>query len=800
MWRWTKRILLLCIPLLIVLGAVGFMIARGIALASLPDVTGTIDVRGVVSPVKVSRDALGVPLIEGSTLDDACFAQGYVHAQERFVQMDAMRRYASGRLAEVFGASMVESDRRMRVHQFERRADEVLKHVPERHRAMLRAYAAGVNEGLRRLGSPPPEYALLRVDMKQWSERDALLMQYAMWDMLAMNRAFELMIGTMREALPEKSVRFLTPEVSRWDVVEPGMGWEKPEMPGADDVKAIEKKGTAGAPSTPVAIAGRFVDDGEVLALGSNNFAVAGARSVSGGAILANDMHLPLRVPALWYRVSMAWTGGRLDGFSLPGVPGVVVGSNAQVAWGFTNVGGDYEDWIVVEPDPKNQEKYRVPEGEGEKGGNTEEFGRLVEQIDVARAASQRFETRQTRWGPVARTDARGRPLVLKWTAHDAARTNINLFDVMRARTLEEALDAAASWDGPAQNFLAASKDGRIGWTITGAVPVRSGFDGTTPTSWASAGIGWTGWMETKDKPRVVDPTSGVLFTANNRVLPVAQSRAFGRAWASPDRARRIGELLAKREKIDEADLLAIQLDVSREPMRFYLDLAKKACGEKDADIRTVLDSWNGTADADQRAFALLKRFRAQLRSKALGVLFDACRTVDPKFRYSWFNDEEPLRRVLEERPPHFLPVGVKDWNALIRQCLDDAVKELETTGPKRGLATTWGDINRAKIEHPLSQAVDWLPSVKGLLDMASEPMSGDGLTVRAQSPEFGASQRLVVSPGREVGGIAQLPGGQSGHFLSPHYRDQFGAWCRGDRSGLLPGAAVQTLTLRPSP
>lgn len=802
MWRWTKRILWLSIPLLIVLGAVGFMVARGVLLASLPDREGVIEVKGLTDPVRVTRDALAVPLIEAASLEDACFAEGFVHAQERFVAMDAMRRYAAGRLAEVYGTSMIETDRKMRANQFERRADEVLKRVPERHRALLRAYAAGVNEGVRRLGAPPPEYALLRVPIKAWAERDALLLQYTMWDMLALNRNFELMIGTMRAALPEASVRFLTPEVSRWDVVPPGDNWKEPPIPGVEDIKPLASDAPPAAPITALAAEH---NDQDPFPLGSNAFVVASNRSTTGSAILANDMHLPLKAPALWFRVSLVWPAGRLDGFSLPGVPGIVVGSNTNVAWGFTNVEGDFEDWIVVEPDAKNPERYRVPDAGdlAPEGGRTEEFGRLIEQIDVARAPAQRFEMRQTRWGPVARTDAQGRPLVTRWIAHDTDRTNMNQFDLFTAKTIEEATDAAASWGGPPQNVMIASKEGRIAWTVSGSVPIRSGFDGTYPVSWAKPGVGWTGWLDAKDKPRVIDPPSGVLFTANNRTLPVERSRTLGRAWASPDRAARISQVLAKREKHDEKSLLAIQLDTARAPMAFYKDLALEACKGTGApananEIRAVLESWNNTADADQRAFALLKRFRSQLRTKALAVLTEACKKVDAKFRYSWFNDEEPLRRVLEARPAHFLPPGVKDWDTLIRTALTDAVRDLETTQPKRGLETTWGDLNRAKIEHPLSTALAWLPAVRALLDFPSEPLPGDGLTVRAQSTEFGASQRLVVSPSHESSAIAQLPGGQSGHFLSPNYRDQFNAWLKGDPAPMLPGPSIKVLSLIP--
>ncbi len=327
MWRWCKRLSLLVVPVLLVVLAVVSMVVRSEALASLPARSGSVTVSGLSAPVTVSRDSFGVPRVRAGSLADACFAQGFVHAQERFVQMDAMRRFASGRLAEVFGASVLEMDRRMRPHGFERRADEVLKRLPERHRVLLSSYSAGVNEGLRRLRAAPPEYALLRVAPAPWSERDSLLLQYAMWDMLAMNRGFELMIGVMREALPESAVRFLTPDVSRFDVVEPGPGWSVPAIPSAAELAGVgpaplagvgPPDGRGGGEGAGVeshwlgatGVAAAFGGE-EPFALGSNSFAVSGGRSESGAAILANDMHLPLRVPAQWFRVSLSWTASR---------------------------------------------------------------------------------------------------------------------------------------------------------------------------------------------------------------------------------------------------------------------------------------------------------------------------------------------------------------------------------------------------------------------------------------------------------------------------------------------------------
>lgn len=819
MWRWIKRIALLALPLAVILGAVGFLYARGVLIASLPVTRGTLAIPGLLAPVEVARDAQGVVTVSASGSQDAFEAEGFVHAQERFAQMDALRRYAAGRLSELFGAAAIELDKKLRPHDFERRADEVLQRLPAHHRAMLAAYARGVNAGLAHLGAPPPEHAILRAPLKPWSERDTLLVQYTMWDTLALNRDFEFMTGTMRQALPQDMVRFLTPDRTRWDaplLQDPASPAGKPRVPGPDVMNlrdparpATNPKGERGAHSGArgEAISASFADTpgpitDEAAPVGSNCFAVAGNRTPTGAAILANDMHLALKVPAMWFRVRLAWKDRRLDGLSLPGVPGIIAGSNGSLAWGFTNIEGDFEDWIVVETDPKNPDRYRTPDG------GTEAFGRRVEQIDVAGGSAQRLELRVTRWGPVTRTDAQKRPLVSRWIAHDTDQTNLNLLDLFTAGSIEDGVRIAGSWHGPPQNVLLASSTGRIAWVISGAIPLRRGFDGSFPVSWAAPASGgempaWIGWLDDKDRPRIIDPPGGALATANQRTMPADRAGGFGSAWANGARAARIGELLHAREKLNEADLLAIQLDTRQSLMDFYKDLALDVCeaGKGDASlagVASVVRSWSGRADIDQAGFALLHRFRQRLRTETIGPIVKACEKLDPGFRYRWFQDEEPLRTLLEARPMHLLAPKYADWPALFRAALADAVKDLQTTGPKKGLATTWGDLSRAKIEHPLSASLAVVPALKGLLDMPPDPLPGDTNTVRVNAAAFGASERLVVSPGREETGICELPCGQSGHPMSDHYRDMHGAWVRGEPTPLTPGAAVSVLKLEP--
>lgn len=794
---------------LIVAAAAGIMYARAVLLGSMPTESGVIRVAGLGAAVRIERDRLGIPTLSGRDFEDVCQAEGFVHAQERFAQMDGLRRYASGRLAEVFGASMLERDKLMRPHGFERLADEVLKKLPESHRLALRAYARGVNQGLASLASPPPEYALLRVSPVLWQDRDSLLVQYAMWDLLALGAGFEKMVHVMRGSLPLPLVEFLTPPVTRFDAPllgPPPSAADIPQLPSAESLNvgvANESMGTAGAGMASDRTSDdpmiRWFNTEDLVSAGSNSMAIAGNRSRTGSAILGNDMHLPLRVPAVWYRVSLRWTHGRLDGLSLPGVPGIVAGSNGSIAWGCTNVEGDFEDWIIIETDPADPDRYRTPEG------GTEEFGRLVEQFEVRGGQSQRAEYRTTRWGPVSMTDFKGRALVARWIAQDSDRTNINIFNLFAARTIEEGVAAAASWYGPPQNVLLASSTGRIAWVVSGSIPKRTGFDGSYPVSWANKGVGWSGWLDEKDRPKVIDPPGGVLYTANQRTVAPAQALLLGRGWANPSRAARLADLLTPPSAgpFDEATVHRIQLDTRRAQMDFYRDLAVAAADAAPQDLelagcRRVLAGWNGTADADQNAFALLKIFRNHLRSRILDWLTEPCIKADKSFRYRWFNEEEPIRQILEARPPHLLPPGHDNWEGFIRSALLDSVKTLGETGPKKGLETTWGEINRAKIEHPVASALAWIPGLSERINMPRDPLPGDGLSVRVQTAEFGASQRLAVSPGHEESGICVLPCGQSGHPLSPHYRDLHADWVNGHATPLLPGTAVTILTLEP--
>lgn len=804
--RRIRRLLAWTVFIALALALVVAVSLRLLLGASLARTGGHARLAGLGEPVEIQRDAQGIPTIRAASLADAVRAQGFVHAQERCFQMDMGRRYAAGELAEVVGPRMLDTDRRMRALRFRDVAHRTYAGLPAAQRELIDAYTDGVNAGLADLGARPPEYFALGAPPRAWLPEDCVLTLLMMFDGLSVDKESELRTAVMREALPLELAAFLTPESTRFDV--PLIGgdpaYAPAPVPGPDVVDLRKRTKTKeGSVAEPKA-----------LPMGSNNFAVSGARSAHGGAILANDMHLSIRVPGMWMRMQMEWKGAdgaprRCAGVTLPGSPCIVAGATDDLAWGFTNVTGDFHDYAIVEVDPANPTR-RYAFGPGEH----EPFGEVVETILVKGAEPVTLTLRTTRWGPVVRDDHKGRPLALVWTALRPEAINFDLFDIMSAATLEEGLDAAARWNGPPQNVLIADKGGRIGWTVSGYLPKRVGFDGRTPANWAAPGPSgdtprWDGALSAEERPRVVDPANGTLYTANNRTAALSRSALYGSQWALPSRAARIAELLGAQEKLSERDLLAIQLDTRSAVHDFHRDLILEMVGESEPDARLraareLVEGWSGLADVDQRAFPVLTTFRTRLHRRIFAPLVAPCGDVDARFAYSWFLAEEPARRLLESRPGHLLPPGDPDWRAVVQGALTEALDSLEERFPGKfidgattngGFGVAWGEVNRARVAHPLSSGVRQLSR---WLDMPRDPLPGHWSTVRVATPGFGASQRMVVSPGKPDSAILHIPVGQSGHPLSRHYADMQGAWLRGEATPMWAGAGVSSFTLRP--
>jgi len=648
---------------------------------------------------------------------------------------------------------------------------------------LLDSYTRGVNAGLDDLGASPPEYLLLGTVPEPWSPADCVLVTITIQQTLTLSERPERMKNVMAEALPESLVRFLTPSTTRFDapVLSDGAEVMAP-MPSTSETGLVSR----------VAFGESMLE--EPLEIGSNSWVVAPQRTGGGRAIVANDMHLGLMVPNTWHRIEIRTPELSLIGVSLPGVPGIVIGSNERIAWGFTNVMGDFQDLVRLAIDPGDPTRYRTREG-------FESFGTRKETIRIKGGEERTIEVRTTRWGPVVEPLHDGTPVALAWSALDPKTNNLGIFDLMRATSVDEALDAAAHWYGPSQNCVVADDAGDIGWTISGYLPAREGFSGDRSVDWSTAGVGWIRG-EQQPRPRVKNPDCGYIATANARTLPVDQAEILGSNWAHPARQRRIRQLLDDADELDERDLLAIQLDTDVslvfDPYRAAL---VEHLGASDGDplrsrLLDIVEAWNGRADIEEAGMTVLDIFRRELHRTLILPLIAPCKEIDEGFKYGWFKSDEVLARLLEERPAALLPEGVESWDALIADAVESVLKmlDLENTDD---VALAWGAHHRARIRHPLSIGV---PALGVLLDAPSDSLPGHTRAVRAQGVAFGASERLIVSPGHEQDGILHMPTGQIAHVLSPNRMDMHGAWVRGDATPLLAGERVNRMTLKPRP
>lgn len=790
------------------LAILGVVVWRALT-ASLPLVDGTRRLPGLSAPVTVERDGAGVATIGGLSRLDVARAAGFVHAQERYFQMDLTRRFAAGELAELVGEEGLRIDRVLRRHRFRAVAAEALRRTSPEEQRLLEAYAAGVNEGLDALGAVPVEYLLLRTDPAPWRTEDSFLVLAFMYIGLQRGAMWrEPMLGLMRERLPAALAGFIEPGPDEWEAPVAGTPPDPPPLPTAEQVNVRD-----GWPDVPIPSRGTagFCHPGAMH--GSNSWAIAPQHTARGTALLANDTHLSIQVPNAWYRVVLTWPdtsapGGRrrLAGVSLPGVPAVVVGSNGRVAWGFTNAGIDATDYVLLEPGDGGPASYRTPAG-------TATLAVHEERIRCKGRPDEVLKVEETIWGPAFDRDEHGRRRALAWVAQLPEAMNLALTGMERAASVAEALEVGARAGIPAQNLVVADADGHIGWTVAGAIPNRIGFDGAVPASWADGSRRWEGLLPPEARPRIIDPPGGRIWTANNQVVYGASPDVYSAAAVDASaRARQIRDALLALPKATERDLLRVQMDeraLFLERWRTLLleTLSKpnaRGSAARDEYRRLVASTWTGRA-SDSVAYTLVQCWRRVLAEQVFGVLtaparaampsFDWIRPVDPALPLPPFPTriEGPLWRLVSKRPRHLLSARFESWDEQLLAAVDRAIEELTSEGARLE-ELRWGTID-SRIRHPLSAGLGVLAR---WFDMEEMPVRGGADMPLQRVESVMPSERFVVSPGHEQDGIFHMPGGQSGHPLSRHYRDGHAAWVNGDATPLLPGKTEHTLTLTP--
>ena len=799
--RRSSRLLLWLAALTATAAAGSWLALRG----SLPQYAGEVHSAALTQAVSVERDALGSATVRASNRRDLSWALGFVHAQERFFQMDLLRRRAAGELAELFGAVALPADRLARAHRMRARLRAEFTALPAAQREEITAYRDGVNAGLAALVVRPFAYLLTRNEVAPWRAEDSLLVVAAMAFTLNDAEAErELTLTRMRAALPASAFRFLVASGGHWDAPLSGAALAWPDPPRADelDLRSLDpplRPHARGALASAPPASASSADD---RFPGSNAFAVTGALA-GGAALVANDMHLDLGVPNIWFRTRLIYPDQlradaliEVTGASLPGTPALVVGSNRHVSWGFTNSNIDTADWVRVALDPADADRYRTADG-------WRAISRHVEMIKVHGAADVALAVNETQWGPILATDTDGTPLALAWTAQQPGAINLDLQRMESAQSVSEAIAVAQASGIPPQNLVVGDKAGHIAWTIGGRIPNRiGGYDPALPADWSQPGTGWAGWLAPAAVPRIVNPPWQRLWSANQRMVAGAALTTLGDGgYDLGARALQIRDGLRVRDHFAPGDMLAIQLDDRALFLERWKDLLElelhraPASALKDA-MQAALSDWSGRASIDSVAYRLVRAWRNQVIDSVLDGFAAAVRRQFADFTLPKLPQaEQAVWKLLDTRPAHLLPPGHADWDALLIACAERAGGQLAAQ-PGGLSARTWGERNTTRIAHPLSRA---LPAVVARwLDMPAQELPGDSNMPLVQAPSFGASERFAVAPGDEAHGYFMMPGGQSGHPLSPYYGAGHRDWAQGKPTPFLPGPAEHTLRLLP--
>ena len=770
---------------------------------SLPQLDGELTAP-IAHKVTVTRDQQGTAQITAQSRTDASYALGYIHGQERFFQMDLLRRNSAGELAQLFGKIALNHDKKIRVHQFRQKVGQYVKTLTSEQQDILKQYTLGVNNGLSQLNATPFEYVLLQADPKPWRAEDSLLVLYSMYmDLQHQYGDREATLGVLSEVLNQDMYAFLTPEGSNWDAAVDNTTYAPAAIPSSSFTAKTELSAVSHEQEF------NLFPDPKEGAKGSNNWAVSGNISNTGSAIVADDMHLGIGVPNIWFRTSLRYQRDgkevKLDGVSLPGTPAIVVGSNHNVAWGFTNSYGDWSDLIklVLNQDGSG---YLTPEG-------FKPFTYQNETIEVKGENTEQVSVQLTQWGPVIGKDNKGNLIAMRWVAHDQQGINFNLLNMELAQNVSDALDVAHSSGIPAQNLVVGDKYGNIAWTIAGAMPEKFGLDNTgsngwaIPQDWSTGQIGWSGYLTSAQYPVVINPTSQRLWTGNSRVVGGENYQKVGNGgYSLGARSQQIRDDMFAIEQFSEQDLLDIQNDdraIFLTPWHALLtdevltqELVNK---HKLQQLQEYLTNWQARAAVDSVGYLFVRQFRLNVREQLFAPIDEllsqqAELTLRARTSAIQHQLEIPMWQLLTEQPQHLIPQGYNSWQDFMANM---AIQTYDELSAKYGdiSKATWGAHNTSKIQHPLSKAV---PALSALLDMPSEPINGDNYMPRVQGKDFGSSQRMVISPGFEHQAIFHMPSSQSGHPLSPYYGKGHKDWVKGSASPLLPGDEKYKLEFLP--
>lgn len=762
----------------------------------LPQLDGSLSLPGLKSEVTVERDNWGIPHIRASSVEDLAEAQGFVTAQDRLWQMDLLRRAARGQLSEVLGTATLAIDKDFRVLNFSRAAEVDMQMMSPEVRRVMEAYARGVNHFIELQSTKLPiEFTLLNYKPRPWQPSDSLVLACYMYRTLTDTRQKEMRRAIVTAKVgPELAKDLFSADASmdHFVVGDAGGGRDphaarasddpdnEDDSSDAEDVLKADRglnslPTTAGLPDLTSVLANEVRDwlsesQRQIRqSLGSNNWVVSGEHTATRKPLLANDMHLELTLPPIWYEVHLTAPEWNVKGFSLPGAPMVVVGHNDRIAWGFTNNGADVLDLYVETFNPRNADEYRV-NGEWKKANVYDEV------IKVKGRPDEHLRLVVTRHGPVVHREG-DKSYAMRWTVLEPGALCTFYNWLGKAQNWSEFRETMKGIWGPGQNVVYADVDGNIGYILGAHVPVRKKGHGEVPVPGDTDDYEWTGYIPFEQLPQVFNPESGLIVTANARVTGPEYRPYITDHWEEPYRTARIFDLLHDKQDLRPEDMLKVQADTYSYPHVFLAEqlvAAAKVTQPKDERSKKLIQQakdWNGMADANSPVVTFLDA----TMYRALHLILEPQLGNDTDI-YQW-RSIAFLQRVLTERPAKWLPADYKTYDELLSAAADQAVNRLqERTKDKDPDDWAWKRFNYLDMLHPIGRE----GLLKKLLSITNQAQSGTEYSPRAASRDHGPSERFVANLANWDESIMLITGGESGQPGSEHYRDQYSYWFEG--------------------
>ena len=812
---WLVSVLVLIIGALVM---TGFVLLK----RPFPTVNKTIEIAALSEPVNIYRDEFGVPHIYAENETDLFFAQGYTHAQDRFWQMEFWRHVSHGRISEITGTPGIEADKFIRTMGWNRIAVDTLAFYEEQEpeiMAMLEAYSAGVNAYITaNPNNVSINYTVLGLvndkwEIEPWTPIDTIAWSVVMADDLSGNWDGEIERANQIKALGASTVANLEPfyPYGQRPVIArtPELMEKEPEAQElyegltAVDWQNVSTTLIGQKPALGFLGAGEFV--------GSNNWVIGGEFTESGLPLLANDPHLGIQIPAIWYEIGLHAPGWDVTGFSFAGVPGVIIGHNAHIAWGVTNVGPDVQDLFIEKINPSNPNQYEFE-------GEWLEMGIIEEVIKVNGGEDIVLEIRTTHHGPIISevvadaTDV----LAIKWTAHEPSRLIKSIIGLNQAKNYSDFREAMRYWDVPSQNIVYADTEGNIAYQMPGLIPIRKNGDGLVPVPGWTGEFEWQGFLDYEELPALFNPRQGYIVTANNAVIDESYPHFIDIYWADGNRAQRITDMIEAEiigdGAISTADIARMQFDAYSILAADYIPLLA-GLSSSDPDVQAALErlrGWDYQLRRDSVPAALFEIFRMQLAFAVLTddvgeeyvgdfgghVLFHQL-AHDPDA--IWWDDATTDQ---SESQADILLRAVENTVAWFNENLGGEMNEWN-----------WGTIHTATfVSNPLG--LSGIGLLEGTVNLGPHPVDGGPSIVTANSWSWRkpaavtghVSMRMIVDMADFDASLTVLPTGQSGHPSNPHYTDMFPLWQNGEHHPMLwSREAVETavadhLILTPPP